>query len=491
MANEPQTNIEEQLKAYGRKRLEQAGGPFELHPATRRLLLGEVARALGRKAPGGEARPAFWARFWPRLAVISTACAGLALVALVWLEQQRPPSSTTMRADVEGNRAADEKRRSFSYDADRRGAGGVELADRESAVPMVQTGQRERERAIVMNGVELKRADDASGVASREIAAATPAPLMTLAPAPLPGAPPPAAPAAEPAGRGTSLALGSLATKPAATPAKAEADALAAGLETGSKKIDFVAVADNRSGADQKAGIAGGQRFVQTLSQDSYRRNFNSPPPVNVLNSFQMEQVGRQIRITDEDGSTYLGEVYTATEPAVVKAAAAQPALAEPVVQDAQVKRALAKDGAVELRDKAQVQQRLNESLVRVEEASSRTEALEAQPVAPAQFFNFRASGTNRTLNQLVVFDAACQLPTQSVNFANAPQAPQSATAPLEAGKFVPPDQTQAGATLTISGGYQVVPAVVPLHNQILRVQGRAVIGGNREIPIQAVPAAP
>ncbi len=56
MPSEPERNIEKTLKAYARRRRQQAGAPLELHPATRRMLQGEVVR-LG---PGKARRPSFW-----------------------------------------------------------------------------------------------------------------------------------------------------------------------------------------------------------------------------------------------------------------------------------------------------------------------------------------------------------------------------------------------------------------------------------------------
>ncbi len=48
MANEPQRDIEKDLQAYKQRRREQAGAPLELHPATRKMLQGEVARTASR-----------------------------------------------------------------------------------------------------------------------------------------------------------------------------------------------------------------------------------------------------------------------------------------------------------------------------------------------------------------------------------------------------------------------------------------------------------
>ncbi|MEQ2005656.1 MAG: hypothetical protein ABMA26_02565 [Limisphaerales bacterium] len=48
MANEPQRDIEKDLLAYKQRRHEQLSAPMELHPATRKMLQGEAARAASR-----------------------------------------------------------------------------------------------------------------------------------------------------------------------------------------------------------------------------------------------------------------------------------------------------------------------------------------------------------------------------------------------------------------------------------------------------------
>ena len=50
MPDEPNQNVAEQLKAWAQKRRAQAGAPFELHPARRRLLQDEVARTFAKKS---------------------------------------------------------------------------------------------------------------------------------------------------------------------------------------------------------------------------------------------------------------------------------------------------------------------------------------------------------------------------------------------------------------------------------------------------------
>src|SRR5689334_10854641 len=47
MSSEPERPIEKLLHAFAKERRESAKGPWPLHPATRKLLQGEVARRLG------------------------------------------------------------------------------------------------------------------------------------------------------------------------------------------------------------------------------------------------------------------------------------------------------------------------------------------------------------------------------------------------------------------------------------------------------------
>src|SRR5439155_23875280 len=84
MPDEPNRNLEEQLAAWARKRRDEAGAPFELHPATRKLLQDEVAQTFPKKSDKPAQKSAGWWRIlWPRFAFAGWLC--LALVAVVGL----------------------------------------------------------------------------------------------------------------------------------------------------------------------------------------------------------------------------------------------------------------------------------------------------------------------------------------------------------------------------------------------------------------------
>src|SRR3954465_12904742 len=83
MSLEPEHPMEKALRACAQKRRDEAGAPFELHPANRRLLQGEVKQRFVKSRPNTDSFSAMLARWWPRLAwsVASIAI----LVVTVWV----------------------------------------------------------------------------------------------------------------------------------------------------------------------------------------------------------------------------------------------------------------------------------------------------------------------------------------------------------------------------------------------------------------------
>src|SRR6266480_5605431 len=80
MPSESDNKMEELLKAYAKKRQEEAGSPLELHPATRKVLQGEIAKQWPKAA--GKSRSVFelLGKFWPRLAFAAALLVGLGVI---------------------------------------------------------------------------------------------------------------------------------------------------------------------------------------------------------------------------------------------------------------------------------------------------------------------------------------------------------------------------------------------------------------------------
>jgi hypothetical protein len=79
MANEPERPIERLLRAAAQKRRDDAGAPFQLHPADRRRLQGEIARKFAPPQPERRLFAQTLAQLWPRLA------GGVAMLAVICL----------------------------------------------------------------------------------------------------------------------------------------------------------------------------------------------------------------------------------------------------------------------------------------------------------------------------------------------------------------------------------------------------------------------
>jgi hypothetical protein len=162
----------------------------------------------------------------------------------------------------------------------------------------------------------------------------------------------------------------------------------------------------------------------------------------NVLRSFQVEQTGRQIRVVDADGSVYDGTI-------------GQPASEE-----------VLKHSVVARTADTELKKNLEPGLSRAENAPAAT----AGETAEQQSTFFQVAGTNRSLNQLVVFQGNFLANTNQTNavFLGAKlEAEQSAVA------------QQQNQSLQSQQPFNAL------------IQGQATIGGRNRIQINASPVGP
>ncbi len=456
--------IEKLLRRYAKKRRDESGAPVDMHPATRRLLQGEVDRQFKIpnskfKRPGlrDEGRRFFGFAFLtdnlPRLA---WAVPLFALVGIgLWLLLDRPapqqlalgPASNQEAAAASESEVSSPKAKAADSVAD------VRLQTSDSGRSPDITPARSLNQptpSLAANGIagETRRAERALAYVT-----ATNQPVAAFADAS--------------ESKSDSTRYGLRAAQPAdklnviSSAATAPNRSRVASLEPKAKVTSdpLPATRDSRQlvatpvldAASPPASLARNDSFERDQAQ-SYSQSFAnlapealkqkvakdfSPAPISpVLVTFRVEQMGRQLRVVDSDGSTYIGE--TDLSPATL--AETGGSKKEQAVQ-------LFKSGG-----------KLNQLPT----------AATSVPQQQAQNNFYRVAGTNRTLNQSVVFTWSF------VELTNQPVVAQSVKISSDLKKDA-----------------QKLPTQLPAQLQNSFINGRAQFGTGQEIEINAVPVSP
>ncbi len=577
MSNEPSKRIERMLRKWARNRRDAAGAGWPVHPATRRLLQGEVARTLGargaaRAGAGAGAGRGWLALFWPRLVWGGV---GLALIALVWVglpllskkpvelaavdgnaplarepsadrtfnyagepashpvnsssaPSPAPPSTlsltpalapaSTPTATRQTAALADERtqvvirKRAVEADAElaaatkagkanfasgtaplpglAAGGGGaagagpqalLELAKQSGAKPGEAKYEAENsellerrksdlvpsDRAVRVQDLADRKADRLKDMAKLSDGTLGAAPISVPAATPKPTVPQPmiAAARSESFGgvAGRIAPLAPTGPVPVTTSAPANSRSLAVdnkpqpGIASSSlvRKESQAAAAvltaptapTTPAAPDGASEGVAQQNFVRLNAPESYRRNLQSPPSPALLQQFQIQRAGNVVTVVDEDGSVYQGQVIAA-ETAMDRGNRRLP----------EMKR---KSEPAAAADKA-VEKNLGQSVSQAAPAGK-----------DADSFWFRASGTNRSLNQRVVFTGEFQSRTGD---ADAPVAEELAKRATLRSDLSATNHLQYGVQQRASGAAAAG-----------RILGRAQVGANSEIQVEAV----
>ena len=372
MPSEPdQTPIEGLLKSYAKKRAEVAGGAAELHPATRRLLQGEVAKLRQEAQAAGERSWLQWLiLFWPRLATASAIL--VMLVTGVWLLlPDSHPSPTTLARNEnapyriplpgdQGSRDFDAPPLKTAKDAPMPERAAGEAAFAPAVVPLkrelsrnspdqaqdekrlAQKEMRAKQAAPRPDGelqsVELSRADagrlpkiggtpspvDASKQKSYFLADAQASAGATLS-SPMPT---PTASSLAPAKATNALSVNrGVLQAPAPTPAPQPVTLVAAPTPAAPLAVADSMVPSNgtllsyrRQDSSASSGgteglVALNLRFVQSDKEQKSAALKASPDAGGLLSNFQLLREGRVVRVIDGDGSIYIGQMVDSTAP--------------------------------------------------------------------------------------------------------------------------------------------------------------------------------
>lgn len=448
MPEEANSPIERELESYARQRRAAAGGPFELHPATRRRLQNEVARTLGRGGRGAPIQGGWWDRLKPRFVWLGPALAVVVVGAVVWWSAVEQPRRETQDTQVE------------------RLARLVQPGPPIENEPLTEAVESATDLARTITSARPPWGDQGRDAArSPDLSAPGEVPVPTPQ-------------AAAPARLGDTTPLFARdeprSGAAARTGESKEAEQLTlAGRDTSAGQLARAAndrkQATGAPPSDASLAAAPSARLIPPQAKPSpalpgragqgeaaiqsallFLNTAATPNALAVLHSFQVEQTGEQLRIIDADGSTYQGRLVESAGAAVVEAS-----------------------------ETAKLTQKREN---RAPESRSPTPRARAGPAATANpsgaTYHFIAEGTNRSLQQRVVFQGEYQLGTTL-----APAAP-TAPPPLNFDSNRGRQDTRSPGGTTGEGASGGLAAPVPA-----RLQGRAVVGGTTTIEINAVPS--
>lgn len=478
---EPERKIEKLLRAYARKRRADAGEAFKLHPATRRMLQGEVAR----QAPKADNEPeslSLWELLRERWAILL----GFALVIFFGASLFLPALSTGKRRYQAAESSMKLKEIGMAAQiaaVDNRGklpatldaltnqlgsrqaltdsvsgkpfvyvAGGANMNDLKSSnVLAYSPADKDRSALFADGSVRQLRSDEIHALTSNpsptwSLAAnepaqrqmEQPAPAATAAPAPMVAAAAP--PAVE------ERATRAPAAPPAVAPPAAAVSGTTAKLGTpgaaGSLNIIGGTVAQNT--AKFKSEPAPDNQQIAGNNSQRYQQVVNTKFP-SLLNTFEVRQNGNQLAVVSQDGSIYHGVL--------------QPAPALPKEDVSKTKSATLKPGSSDLLKK--------------------DSGVAANNQASAQNYSFRVSGANRSLKQNVVF-------TGNIIADDAAAVAQNAYATQNAVQNA--SKNQAGQSKLANGAEQMGQSSLFSN---ARISGMVTIDHTNQMEINALPVAP
>jgi hypothetical protein len=278
MPSEPKKPIEQMLEALAKARRAQFGDDPKMPNPMRAHLHEEIARAGAAEDEKSEFRPSWITMFWPRLTVAAALATLIVLVPAIWWNRSHPLGEVANVAvrDRSGvadglNPAAASEDTLAKAPAVNATEPTVNLADNNqtkiepASTPASEAGALASSTRVLQGRGTTEFPNQVSKGFDKEIAAAK---IQ-------------AAPAAAPA---------------AGADSKAKSDTMAGGAPP---------VAQPSS-----AGTLGTkQQFSQQSALQSFRNNAQVSRSANVLNTFQVQQEGSEIRVLDADGSTYTGNI--------------------------------------------------------------------------------------------------------------------------------------------------------------------------------------
>ena len=245
----------------------------------------EIARQNG-EAPT-EPRRSWLAIFWPQMTVAGAVAVVLGTAAVVWLAQEKNPGGgnpqLAMRAPAAAETASEPNVSLRSLDTAPQIAAKIEARSEIASDDAAVAGGRLADNVTPSKPAEEAREERTEMQKFADVAIARAAQIAATKSAPT-----------EERAR-----LASRSDQPSQAPATAMAPS----------SENFAAAAPSALAKNQKTGAPNlQQQFSQTSRGQALRSNSKLKPAANILDTFQVERDGQEIRVVDADGSTYTGK---------------------------------------------------------------------------------------------------------------------------------------------------------------------------------------
>jgi hypothetical protein len=282
MSSEPKKPIEEMLEASARARRAAFGSDPKMPNPMRARLHDEIGQL--EHGDRSEGRKSWLQMFWPRITVAAALATLLILGPLMWWRSSRSTREGMMEVATRGTAAADEQDKlgELRTSSDRLTSNEVSRGtEADSAAAHPEDVLANGPAASAAGAPQVNLADNAQ---TKIEPATTPSQVTEEA-------------SVEMSKRFAAAAAGPTGPAPA-TKGYISKDQTAAGAaaETAASKA-------RRPAADTTP-----QQSAQSAAQ-AFRNNSQANQVANVLNNFQVQQEGSEIRVIDSDGSIYTGNV--------------------------------------------------------------------------------------------------------------------------------------------------------------------------------------
>jgi hypothetical protein len=276
MPSEPKKPIEQMLEALAKTRRAQFGDDPKMPNPMRARLHEEIAQVGAAEEESVESRPSWITMFWPRVTVAAALATLLVLVPAIWWNQSHPlsaPSEVAVRDRTAG--AADGLNpAAVSQDTL---AKAPAMSATEPTVNLADNSQIKVEPASTPAS-EAEALASSTRVAQGRAATELPSQVTK-----------------------DEIASAKIQSAPAAAPA--------AGADSKTKSDTMAAAAPPVAQPSSAGSLGMTQQFSQHSGIQSFRNKAQVSRAANVLNTFQVQQEGIEIRVLDADGSTYTGKI--------------------------------------------------------------------------------------------------------------------------------------------------------------------------------------